>query len=134
MPIIAIDEVFSVSGALQADDIENLKQEGVTTLICTRFDGEESEQLPSTYFAEVAESSGLEHFHVPVKSGQYETQDVALFWQAFANAKGKVHGYCRTGTRASHLWAIGQIKNGAEKPAILDKLHNHGINTSAISD
>lgn len=132
MTITIIDEVFSVSGPVTTDDVIRLKQQGVTTLICTRYDNEEAEQLGSSDMAEIAKAHDLAYFHVPVKSGQYSQQDITSFWQAFCTAQGKVHGYCRTGTRASHLWALGQSIQGKNLSHLLTLLTEKGFNVEAI--
>jgi len=132
MTITTIDDVFSISGPITTEDVANLKQQGVTTLICTRYDNEENGQLSSEEMASIAQAHDLAHVNVPVKSGQYSEQDIGAFWQAFKTAQGKVHSYCRTGTRASHLWALGQAQHGAAKQGLLTLLENKGINVDAI--
>ena len=133
MTITIIDSVFSVSGPIRSDDMKMLKQRGVTTLICTRYDNEETDQLATTEMVKMAKAHHLTHFHVPVKSGHYNQQDIVRFWQAFCTAQGKVHGYCRTGTRASHLWALGQANQSKNITPLLTLLSNKGFNVEAIS-
>lgn len=132
MTITTIDDTFSISGPVTAEEITNLKQQGVTTLICTRYDNEENGQMSCAEMAAIASELGMAHAHVPVKSGQYSEQAIGEFWQAFSTAQGKVHGYCRTGTRAAHLWALGQAKQGTGKQNLLTLLESHGINVEAI--
>lgn len=109
MEKIQIEPSFSVSGPICESDIVNLKNDGVTRLICARFDNEEVNQAAASEMAVLAEQYGLKYFHVPVKSKVYKPEDIRAFANALGEQNDKVHGYCRTGTRAAHLWALSQV-------------------------
>lgn len=132
---INLTQEYSVSGPLSLQDIQTLQQEGVKSLICTRPDGEEPEQLSFATIQASAENYGMQVFHIPVKPGQYSEDDVASFWSALSAMQGqKVHGYCRTGTRAAHLWLLSLLKQGQqEKTVLLEKLKASGIKTDPLA-
>src|SRR3546814_16667400 len=46
--------------------------------------------------------------HIPVVGGSIGDSDVAAFADALEQADGPVLGFCRTGTRSTTLWALGQ--------------------------
>lgn len=128
MDFLKINEQFSVSGAINEEDMRQLKADGVNTLICTRLDGEEELQNTAIQNCELALKHGLKHFHVPVKSGQYNDSDIQAFADALGQEPERVHGYCRTGTRASHLWALSQ----PDVALATAEIETAGINVSAI--
>lgn len=135
MTITIIDDKFSVSGSLNDEDMITLKKRGVTTLICTRYNYEEADQPTWRQMAKLAETYKLNHFHVPVKSDHYNynRQDIIRFWQAFCTAQGKVHGYCHTGKRASHLWALGLVIQGKKMNNLLKLLTDKGFDMDKLS-
>lgn len=125
MSIKHITERFSVSGPVQAADLPALKQQGVSTLLNVRMEGEEASQVSSEQAAGWAQDAGLAYQHIPVKSGVYPAHDVQAFTLAIQAAEGKVHGFCRTGTRAIHLWALANPEGLSEAELIaLGKQHN----------
>lgn len=132
---IKLTQEYSVSGPLSGQDIQALQQEGVTSLICTRPDGEEPEQLSFSTIQVIAENYGMQVFHIPVKPSQYSEEDVASFLSALDAMQGqKVHGYCRTGTRAAHLWLLSLLKQGQQdKTKLLEKLKAAGIKTAPLA-
>ena len=85
---------------------------GIKTVLCNRPDGEEPGQ-PS--FAEVAawlRAAGIEAVYLPTVMSQFTPQLVAQFQAACADAAQPVLAYCRTGTRSTVLWALGQVQQG----------------------
>ena len=85
---------------------------GIQTVICNRPDGEEPGQLS---FAEVAawlQAAGIEAVYLPTVMSQITPQLVAQFQAACTDATQPVLAYCRTGTRSTVLWALGQVQQG----------------------
>ena len=130
MTIISINEKYSVSGPIGEAEIERLKQSGVTTLICGRFDNEDDGQIPTQDIAEIAQKKGLTHVHIPVKSGQYSQADISAFQQAYSASEGKIHGYCRRGSRVAHLWILSQNK---PLQPLINRIRGLGIDISALT-
>jgi sulfide:quinone oxidoreductase len=66
-----------------------------------------------------------------VTPGNIDDRAVADFGAALAKADGPVLGYCKTGRRATALWALAQAKAlGAE--AVLSAAQNAGLDTTPI--
>ena len=85
---------------------------GIQTVLCNRPDGEEPGQ-PS--FAEVTEwlqKAGIQTVYLPTVMSQITPQLVAQFQAACTDAQQPVLAYCRTGTRSTVLWALGQVQQG----------------------
>lgn len=108
MEIISITDNYSVSGELNRNTIEKLANLGVVSLINVRPDGEAQGQMSSREYAAICQDFGLTYIHIPVKSGEYSDHIIAEFKLAIHGdlEQAKVHGVCRTGTRAVHLWAL----------------------------
>ncbi len=108
MTFALITDEFSVSGELTEQDFTTLNKLGVSMLINARPDNENDGQKNDEDFKILCEAHGIEYVHVPVKPGQYSQNDIEKVANAFNAASGKVHGLCKTGARAAHLWALSQ--------------------------
>lgn len=97
---------FSVSGQLTEADLARAAAAGFTAVICNRPDGEEPGQPEAAAMAAAAAKHGLAFTHIPVTSGNITDGDVERMRQALDAATGPVLAYCRSGTRATMLWAL----------------------------
>lgn len=104
MTITYITNTFSVSGELSEPELIQLAQNGVSTLINVRPNNEAPEQKNDAHWRKLCTKHNLDYVFIPVKPNQYTDQDIAKFKAALLNATGKVHAFCRTGTRATHLF------------------------------
>ncbi|WJG10799.1 TIGR01244 family sulfur transferase [Aliiglaciecola sp. LCG003] len=127
-----IAENFSCSGHLDEGTLRELKQKGVTTIINARYDDEESGQTDSDEIKCLVESLGMKYFHIPVKPLNYSQQDIDQFHSALPTGNDKAHGFCRTGTRALHLWALAKAKN-TKVQDIISMCADQQCDLSAIS-
>ena len=103
-----LTDTLSVSPQLSPDDIDAAAATGFRTIINNRPDGEEPGQPRSADLAARAAAAGIAYAHIPVVSGQIAGDDIAAFGAVLSAAKGKVLAFCRTGTRSTTLWALGQ--------------------------
>ena len=107
---------FFVMGQIGEKDIESAAAMGITTIICNRPDGESPDQPESAAIADLAASAGLTFVHIPVVAGSIDDGSVEAFAAAINESDGPVLGYCRSGMRASCLWALasaGQVDTNA---------------------
>lgn len=118
MNIRSINHHFSVSGPLNRDELKQLADAGVKTLINGRPDFEEPNQVPDAVLRIWAQDAGLDYYFIPVVSGQYSPTAVAEFGHVLLNAKAPVHAVCRTGTRVLHLWALARLEQGLSESEI----------------
>lgn len=102
-----LDDRLLVSSQITPEDVDAAADAGVTTIINNRPDGEEPGQPASSEIAARAAAKGLAYHHIPVAGGKFEDGSVTMFAQALAAAKGKTLAFCRTGTRSTTLWALG---------------------------
>lgn len=104
MSIRKIDDRFSVTGQIHAEQIDDLVALGFTAIICARPDNEEPGQPDFDSVAQAANAKGIAAFHIPV-SGQLDGEQIIRFHEAVSQCEGPVLGYCRSGARAGSLYA-----------------------------
>lgn len=112
MTCIAVNENFSVSGPIDHDTESMLDKMGIHTLINLRPDAELHGQQPVPDWHQLAMAHHWDYFYMPVVSGQYSRKAVEAFASLLAAQHGRVHVFCRTGTRALHMWLLAQQLNG----------------------
>ena len=133
MTITTITDAFSASGELCEQDLKQLSEQGVSTVINVRPDNEAPEQTTNAQWNTLCQQYGLQYFFIPVKSGQYSEHDVKQFKDAIDGAQNKVHCFCRTGTRAVHLFALAN-KNTNSIKRLQTLITNKGYDLKTISE
>jgi sulfide:quinone oxidoreductase len=103
-----LTDTLSVSPQLSPDDIDAAAATGFGIIINNRPDGEEPGQPRSADLAARAAAAGIAYAHIPVVSGQIDSDAITAFGDALSAAEGKALAFCRTGTRSTTLWALGQ--------------------------
>lgn len=122
---------LAVDKQLTRQDIAQAKAQGFRSIINNRPDAEEPGQPTSDELAEAARQAGLAYAHIPVVPGQIGEADIAAFDKALETLPHPILGFCRTGTRASMLWAL--CRCGSEGPdAVCDTALKAGYDLSAI--
>ncbi|PIE37144.1 MAG: TIGR01244 family phosphatase [Gammaproteobacteria bacterium] len=104
MELTQITPQFSVSPQVLAVQMAQLSASGVEVLICNRPDGEEADQPSFSEIAEAAKDAGLEAVYLPMQTPQDIPEGHIQKLKALLADNKRVHGYCRTGNRSSHLW------------------------------
>lgn len=108
MPFRLLTPSLSVSPQLTAADVAEAAREGFKAIIDNRPDGEEPGQPSAADMQVLAATHGLAFAHVPTIGGQITDEHVARMSEALARLDGPVLAYCRTGTRSTMLWALGE--------------------------
>lgn len=107
MKVTQLSDNYSVSGQIQPEDVAGFANEGVTTLICNRPDGESADQAPFATIAAAAKELGLTAISIPFTGGQMTQAQVEEFSKLMAQGD-RVHAYCRTGNRSTQIWQASQ--------------------------
>jgi uncharacterized protein (TIGR01244 family) len=102
-----LTDTLSVSPQISVDYIAAAAAEGVTLVINNRPEGESPDQTPGPVIEAAARAAGLDYLAIPVV-GMPRPDQVAAQREAIAAAKGKVLAYCRSGTRSTIVWGLGQ--------------------------
>ncbi|MFV0514184.1 MAG: TIGR01244 family sulfur transferase [Jhaorihella sp.] len=109
MEIRPITPRYSVAPQLTAGDMPAVAAAGFGTVICNRPDSEVTPDLQSDAIRAAAQAAGL-RFEVLELDQQTLTPENARRQRALIDgADGKVLAYCRSGTRCSVIWALGQL-------------------------
>lgn len=108
MEIRKLTDELSVAQQITPADVAALAAAGFKSIVCNRPDGEEEGQIPFEDIARVANEQGMQAAHLPVISGQVQDDQAMQMAGALAELPTPVLAFCRTGTRSTMLWALGQ--------------------------
>ena len=106
MRIVQLSENYSVTMQIDPDDVEDFAEQGFTTIICNRPDGEEFGQPTATSVREACERHGIAFHMIPMRGSAVSPEILQQFQDVIRDADGPVLGYCRSGTRSAILWQI----------------------------
>ncbi|MAB53058.1 MULTISPECIES: TIGR01244 family sulfur transferase [Marinobacter] len=106
MDIKQLDQNYSVTAQPAIADIEELASAGFRTIIASRPRNETEDQPDTDALKSKAEQLGMTWYEIPVEPGKYGPKDIEAFANALRSSPDPVLGYCRTGKRAVHLWAL----------------------------
>jgi uncharacterized protein (TIGR01244 family) len=123
---------LSVTGRLDAPDIEALAGAGLRTIINNRPDGEDRGQLPAAEARRIAEAHGLAYHHIPITAATLSRADVDAFAAVLRDAPAPVVAHCRTGTRSALLWALARLREGADPFSLVAEAARHGIDIASL--
>lgn len=96
---------FSIAEQIDTEHLDDLARMGFTDIVCNRPDHEDANQPRFDDLASAATAHGLRCHFIPIDGGGVGAEHVEKLEDVLAGAKGKVLGYCRTGTRALNLWS-----------------------------
>lgn len=130
---IKIDEKFSVSGQLNAGELESLKEQGYAVIICNRPDYEDQNQVLAADVESRAMELGLQFLHIPISGSGPTMQAVELTKQALDEASGPVLAYCRSGMRSTMLWSLASALRGdASADELISTAANAGFKIDGL--
>jgi uncharacterized protein (TIGR01244 family) len=95
----AISQQVSVGGQPRQSDLEELKKEGVATVVNLRAVGEDSPLNPAEERA-VAEKLGLQYHHLPISLDRLDIDQIKELRKILRNSQGPVFVHCGMGQRA----------------------------------
>jgi len=130
---IQLHDTFSVSEQIKIDDIKQLADEGVKTLICNRPDGEEPNQITCAEIKAAADANGINFVHIPVPGRVIPQDALEEFLKVIDGSDDKIHAYCKTGTRSSIFWGLSHAR-GKSVDQVLEKAASLGINLTPVAD
>ena len=120
MTIHRLTEKLYISPQISPADAAEAAKLGICSVICNRPDGEEPGQPTAQQTVDWLADAGIQSFHhQPVLAPQAGAEDARQFATQLEAADGAVLAYCRTGTRSSLLWAIGQVQAGRNAAEVM---------------
>ncbi|MGD9862623.1 MAG: TIGR01244 family sulfur transferase [Pseudodonghicola sp.] len=108
MDIRTLTPGYAVSPQIAVEDLPAIAAAGFTTVICNRPDAEVGPELSCTAIRDAAEAVGITFIALPLNQETLTPDNGIRQVEAIADATGPVLGYCRTGTRSTVIWALGQ--------------------------
>lgn len=132
MPVTRVSEKLSVSSQPSVEDIRSLHENGFTTLINNRPDGEESGQPGTEAEGQEAKHCDLAYAFIPVTAATITEADVRAFQRALDESEGPVFAHCKTGTRSLILYLIGEVLDGRmSADEVVEFGRSRGFDTAA---
>ncbi|PFG63340.1 sulfide:quinone oxidoreductase [Thioclava sp. ES.031] len=127
-----LSDDFSVSPQIEPEDVAKLAEMGFRTLITNRPDEEvEDDKYLSANIAKLCAQYGLNYHYLPYYPGEM-TFDLVHDYEAIMNTAPKpAFGYCRSGTRSSHLWGMSQAGR-MDLDKIIEAAANAGYDHSSL--
>lgn len=128
MIITKVNEKLSIMAQPATDEFQSFADQGFTGLINVRPDGEDEEQPGSEQEAAAAKKARMSYTFIPVTLPTVTESEVAAFQEALDEAEGPVVAHCKSGTRALHLYAIGEVLAGRMRRSEVQEFgHLHGF-------
>jgi uncharacterized protein (TIGR01244 family) len=131
MEFMALDDRMLVSGQIQASDMAEMAQKGITTIVNNRPDGEEEGQPSSTLLEMAAREAGLDYLHLPI-SAEFSEDKISAMLNALETSPGLVLAFCKSGTRSAYLWALARARWGADVDDMILRARYAGYNLLPI--
>jgi len=103
---------LTISGQLDARDVDELATAGVRRVVNVRPDGEKPDQIPAADAARVAAELGMDYRHIPVTMQTLSMDAVRAFGDAVSEGGTVVHAHCGSGLRAATLWGLSEVVTG----------------------
>lgn len=128
----ALNDKLWVAGQLQTSDFHTAAEMGIAAIINNRPDNEESNQLSHEVAKVLAENLGMTYHYLPMANRQpFPPTLIADFKKVLDETEGQVLAHCRSGTRSSFIWALGQLQAGNITPdQAIESAANAGVNLS----
>ena len=124
---------FYVGPQIEIDDIEDIQISGIKSVICLRPDGEGPNQPAFDTLKIQSTALALSAHYLPIVPGQISEDQVAEFADMVTKSPGPVFAYCRSGMRATALWALHQAKIGQSVDEILAAAKSAGHDLTALA-
>jgi len=126
-----VTDTFSVAPQITVNDLDAIKQQGFTKLICNRPNNEEPNQPDFAQIHNAAKDCGLECHYLPFVAADISPDLVQQFESLF-DPSDKTLAFCRSGTRSITIWALSQYLQGVAQEHILELCSQAGYDLSNL--
>lgn len=128
---VKINNRLTISSHPAPDVLPTLADRGFGAIINVQPDGEVAGQESAAAERAVAREAGLGYAFIPVTADTITSADVEAFQAALAKAEQPVFAYCRSGTRALMLHALGEAAAGRLRTDEVEAFgRDHGFDLS----
>jgi uncharacterized protein (TIGR01244 family) len=119
----AIFKQVSVGEQPRQSDLEELKSEGVKTVVNLRLTGEDTPLDPAEERA-IVEKLGIQYHHLPISLDKLDAAQVKELREILGNSQGPVFVHCGMGQRAC---ALSLAASGTETDSIFEQARELGF-------
>ena len=119
MQITQIDALTYVGPQISVADMQELSLLGVRRIVVARPEGEERGQPAISEICTAAAAFDIRVHQIPVVPGQITDDDVRAFGEIIRGTSDPIFAYCRSGMRATSLWALNAAAQGQAVDRIL---------------
>ena len=119
----AISHQVSVGEQPRQSDLEELKKDGVTTVVNLRVAGEDTPLTPGEEGA-LAKKLGIEYHHLPIALDKLDAVQVKELREILQNSQGPVFVHCGMGQRAC---SFSLAASGLDVDSIFGKARELGF-------
>jgi len=108
MDIRQITPRYFVAPQIEPGDMESLRAQGITRILCNRPDAEVPPGLQADALEAAATAAGLSFVYLPITHQNMTPPNVAEQVRHAQDATGPVLAYCASGTRSTVMWCLAQ--------------------------
>ena len=101
-----INDDLYVGPQINTDDISNLVEMGIKSIICNRPDNEGEGQTDFEKIQKAAEENNLKVHYIPFSPGKMTNQDVVEFSKVLKEGPFPILAYCLGGGRAAQIASL----------------------------
>lgn len=125
-----------ISGQISPQQVEQLKAQGIKTIVDLRPDGEAPDQPPSSAVDAAARSAGIAFAYAPVAGSEVPAAAVDAVSRAILRPDNTVLLYCKSGRRAARTWALAEASRmgGLEAEAIESVVKSAGQSVDDLKE
>lgn len=134
MEITQLDALTYVGPQISVANLDDLKRLNVKTVIVARPEGETADQPAISAVRAAADALGITVHQIPVVPGKISDDDVRTYAAITSGAGHPVFAYCRSGMRATSLWALSAAEQGQSPDEILRMAKAAGFDLTALAD
>ena len=133
MQFTQLDALTYVGKQISAANLNDLKRMNFKSVMVARPEGEAAYQPTISELRDAAEALGITVHQIPVVPGNISDADVFAFRAITSEAGHPVFAYCRSGMRATSLWALSAVEQGQSPDKILRMAHAAGFDLTAVA-
>jgi sulfide:quinone oxidoreductase len=101
-----LSDNYSVATQIDPTDVEFFAEQGYTTIVCNRPDGEDPGQPPSANIEAACSQHDIDFHMIPMQGTFISPDTVELTRSVIEQSRGPVLAYCRSGTRSAMIWEL----------------------------
>jgi sulfide:quinone oxidoreductase len=133
MQITQLDALTYVGPQISAATMADLRHLKIGTIIVARPEGETDDQPSISDIREAADAFGITVHQIPALPGNITDDDVLAYCAITSGTDHPVFTYCRSGMRATSLWALRAAQQGAAPDEILRTAKDANFDLTALA-